>query len=74
MAVEKLMSPARRPALLTLEDAAAQLHISPGTLKHWAQQRRIEVVKIGKFSRFTQDAIDRYIQSQTIAAVEDDGL
>lgn len=55
-------------ALLTLEDAAGQLGISPGTLKHWIALKRIEHVKVGKFTRFTQGALDRFIASQTVAA------
>lgn len=60
--------PAHREGLLTLDEAAAQLQIAPGTLKHWALSKKIEYVKVGKFMRFTQAAIDRFIQSQTISA------
>jgi len=55
--------------LLTLEAAAAYLQISPGTLKHWVHWRKIEYVKVGKFTRFRQAALDQYIRAQTVTAV-----
>jgi excisionase family DNA binding protein len=58
-----------RDGLLTLEEAAAYLQVAPGTLKHWIAWRRIEHVKVGRFTRFTKDMLDRYIQSQTVGAV-----
>ena len=57
---------APREGLMTLEQAAAYLQIFPGTLKHWALAKKVEYVKVGKFMRFTQAALDRYIQSQTV--------
>jgi excisionase family DNA binding protein len=73
MAISSLR-PARVPSpegLLTLEDAAAYLKISPGTLKHWIAWRKIEHIKVGKLTRFTKAALDRFVQQQTVAAVED---
>jgi excisionase family DNA binding protein len=70
MPVSSLTAP-RRPTpggLLSLEDAAAYLQIAPGTLKHWIALKRIEHVKVGKFTRFTQAALDRFIAAQTVAA------
>lgn len=59
-------------ALLTLEEAAAYLKISPGTLKHWIAWKRIEHVKIGNRTRFRQAALDRYIAAQTVPAITED--
>jgi excisionase family DNA binding protein len=59
---------APREGLLTLEEAAAYLQVAPGTLKHWAAWRRIEHVKVGKYTRFTRDMLERYIAKQTVAA------
>jgi len=53
--------------LLTLEEAADYLQISPGTLKHWIAMKKIEHVKVGKLTRFRRAALDRYIERQTIA-------
>jgi len=66
------LEPMPSGGLLTLEAAAAYLQISPGTLKHWVHWRKIEHVKIGKFTRFKQAALDRYISAQTVAAVADE--
>ena len=64
--------PPARDGLLTPEDAAEILQISPGTLKHWVAWRKIEHVKIGKnTTRFTRAALDRFIQQQTVTAVEE---
>ena len=72
MPVATLHAPrSAREGLRTLEEAADQLQIAPGTLKHWVALRKIEHVKVGKYTRFTQGAIDRYILSQTVAAAED---
>ena len=60
-------APAREDGLLTLEAAAVYLQIAPGTLKRWAIERRIEHVKVGRLTRFTKAALDRYIASQTVA-------
>jgi excisionase family DNA binding protein len=56
-----------RDGLWTLDEAAHYLQIAPGTLKHWTAERRIEFVKVGKFLRFTQAGLDRYIASQTVS-------
>ena len=65
-AIVRLEAPAGD--LLTLEQAAAVLQISPGTLKHWIHWRRIEHVKIGRLTRIRRAALDRYIQAQTVPA------
>lgn len=58
--------------LLTLQGAAEHLQIAPGTLKHWALAGRIEYVKVGKFMRFTQVALDRFVARQTVTAKAED--
>jgi excisionase family DNA binding protein len=71
MSVTTLRAPkvaVAREGLLTLEEAAAYLQVAPGTLKHWAAWRRIEHVKVGKYTRFTREMLDRYITQQTVAA------
>jgi excisionase family DNA binding protein len=73
MAVATMRGPkvsVAREGLLTVEEAAAYLQVAPGTLKHWTAARRIEHVKVGTRTRFTKDMLDRYIESQTVGAVE----
>jgi len=71
MAVTTLRAPKpaapREGALFTLDEAASYLKIAAGTLKHWVHAGRIEHVKVGKFIRFTQAMLDRYIERQTVS-------
>jgi excisionase family DNA binding protein len=60
-----------RSRLLTLEEAAEHLQLSAGTLRHWVSMKKIEHIKVGRLTRFTRAALDRYIARQTIAAVGD---
>lgn len=62
---------ARRRGLLSVEEAAHYLGVSPGTLRNWASTRRVEFVKIGRLTRFSLVALDRYIASNTVPAVGD---
>ena len=62
---------ARRAGLLTIEEAAAYLQIAPGTLKHWALDKKIRYARIGKFMRFRQTELDRFIASRTVAPAEE---
>ena len=54
--------------LLTPEEAAKQLHIEPQTLAVWRCHRRYSLayVKIGGKVRYSQRAIDRFIESRTV--------
>jgi excisionase family DNA binding protein len=55
-----------RPRLLTPDDLAAILGVTKDYVhKVLVYQRRMEVVKVGGFVRFTQEAVDRYLQAQT---------
>jgi excisionase family DNA binding protein len=58
----------RRPGLLAFDEAAAYLSVSAGTLRNWTSMRRIEHVKVGRLTRFTQGALDRYIAAHTVRA------
>lgn len=72
MAIAHLRRPQAPPTgdgLLTLEQAAAYLQLSPGTLKHWIAWRRIEHVKVGKLTRFRRSALDRWIAAHTVPDV-----
>lgn len=53
-----------RRGLLTLNDAAAYLAIAPKTLRNWASQRRLHVVKLGGVKgplRFRVADLDAFI-------------
>ena len=55
--------------LLSVADAAAYLGISQGTLRNWLSMRRIDYVKVGRLTKLSRDALDRYIAENTVEAV-----
>jgi excisionase family DNA binding protein len=57
--------------LLSVGEAAEYLGISAGTLRNWISMRRIEYVKVGRLTRITQAALDRYVAANTVRAVEE---
>jgi excisionase family DNA binding protein len=65
------LKPSHDP-LLTVERAATQLCIAPGTLRNWISVKRISYVKIGRLTRLTQSALDQYVAAHTVHASEDD--
>jgi excisionase family DNA binding protein len=61
----------RRPRLLSVEEAADYLGISTGTMRNWLSMRRIEYVKVGRLTRVSQAALDRYITVNTVRPVNE---
>jgi excisionase family DNA binding protein len=62
------------PGLLTLDDAAAYLAIAPKTLRNWASQRRLPVVKLSGNKgpiRFRVADLDAFINKSVRPAVKD---
>ncbi len=62
---------AGRGQLLTVERAAEYLSLAPSTLRNWISMKRIEHVKVGRLTRLAQAALDRYIATHTIRAVDE---
>jgi excisionase family DNA binding protein len=60
-----------RRGLLSVEAAAQYLGVSAGTLRNWVSARRIEYVKVGRLTRFSSAALDRYITAHTIQAASE---
>jgi excisionase family DNA binding protein len=58
-----------RRGLLSFDEAAAYLCVAPGTLRNWVSMRRIEYVKVGRLTRFSVLALERYILANTVRAV-----
>ena len=54
--------------LLTVNEAADELRISPHTLCSWVSQKRITCKKIGRRVRLRLSVIDSFIGSNTIEA------
>lgn len=51
--------------LLTPEEAAERLAISPSTLKHWLRTNKFPGVKLGKLWRVRESDLNAYIKSMT---------
>jgi excisionase family DNA binding protein len=47
--------------ILTIDEVAEYLHLSPQTIYKWAQERRIPAAKLGKEWRFRRSLIDRWL-------------
>jgi excisionase family DNA binding protein len=57
--------------LFSVEEAADYLGLSAGTMRNWISMRRIEHVKVGRLTRISRAALDRYVAANTIRAEED---
>ena len=56
--------PAPSNEILTIEEVAAYLRLTPQTIYKWAQEKRIPAVKLGKEWRFRKSIIDRWFDEQ----------
>jgi excisionase family DNA binding protein len=65
-----MLRDAPSPHLLSVEEAAAYLGIQAGTLRNWLSMRRIQYVKVGRLTRLSKRALDRFVESNTVDAVE----
>jgi excisionase family DNA binding protein len=52
--------------ILTLEEVAHYLRLTPQTIYKWAQERRIPAVKLGKEWRFRKSVLDRWLDEQML--------
>ena len=57
-----------RSEILTLEEVAAYLRLTPQTIYKWAQERRIPAVKLGKEWRFRRSILDRWLDEQMLGS------
>lgn len=53
--------------ILTLEEVAAYLRLTPQTIYKWAQEKRIPAAKLGKEWRFRKSIIDRWLDEQILS-------
>ena len=54
--------------ILTIEEVAAYLRLTPQTIYKWAQEKRIPEVKLGKECSFRRSILDRWIDEQILSA------
>ncbi|PYP14306.1 MAG: AlpA family transcriptional regulator [Gemmatimonadetes bacterium] len=52
--------------ILTIEDVASYLRLTPQTIYRWAQEKRIPAVKLGKEWRFRRSIIDAWLDEQIL--------
>ena len=50
--------------ILTIDEVAQYLRLTPQTIYKWAQERRIPAVKLGKEWRFRRSVIDKWFDDQ----------
>jgi len=61
----------RHGPLLSVEEAAEYLGVSPGTLRNWLSARRIAYVKVGRLTRLSSETLDRFIAENTVASIDE---
>ena len=54
--------------LPTLPEAAEQLGLKVATLRFWVWQRKIEIVRVGRAVRVSDDVVKRLIEEGTVPA------
>jgi excisionase family DNA binding protein len=50
--------------ILTIDEVAEYLRLTPQTIYKWAQEKRIPAVKLGKEWRFRRSMIDKWFDDQ----------
>jgi len=55
--------------LLTVKEASEYLGIKVNTLYSWASRKKINYVKMGRLTKFDIRVLDKYIENNTIEAV-----
>lgn len=66
MTRERARAPCSGNEILTLEEVAAYLRLTPQTIYKWAQEKRIPAAKLGKEWRFRRSIIDRWLDDQIL--------
>lgn len=59
--------------LLTIDELAAELRVSRGTLYNWIYQKKIPYVKVGRLVRFERSAIEKYLDGCRIQSLAGKG-
>ncbi len=54
--------------ILTIDEVAEYLHLSPQTIYKWAQEKRIPAAKLGKEWRFKKSLVDRWLDDIMLGA------
>lgn len=56
--------------LLTNNQAAAYIGVTPGTLEVWRSTKRYEIsyIKVGRLVKYRKEALDAFLATQTVGA------
>lgn len=56
--------------LLSNQEAAAYLGVSPNTLEVWRCTKRYDLpyIKVGRIVKYKREALDKFLESRTIGA------
>ena len=65
---DKSRVPSRDNEILTIEEVAAYLRLTPQTIYKWAQEKRIPAAKLGKEWRFRKSIVDRWLDEQILSS------
>jgi excisionase family DNA binding protein len=68
MGIER--TPRTHRSLLTTEEFAEALGLSPKTIRQWTWRRSVPFVRVGRAIRFRQSTVDELIDSGTVPALE----
>jgi excisionase family DNA binding protein len=55
--------------LITIKETSEYLGVSVNTLYSWVSQKKIDYVKIGRLTKFDLKVIDKFIENNSIEAV-----
>ena len=64
---DKGREPSHDSEILTIEEVAFYLRLTPQTIYKWAQEKRIPAAKLGKEWRFRKSIIDRWLDEQILS-------
>ena len=53
---------------MTVAESAAYLGIAEGTLRNWLSARRLPFVKVGRLTRLSRLALEKFIEENTVEA------
>lgn len=56
------------PRLLTVVEASKELHVKVATIRAWLVRRKLPHVKCGRAVRIPAEAVEEFIQRNTIPA------
>ena len=56
----------RSPNLLTIEEAAERLSVSPRNIRHQIYLRRLPIVKVGRLVRIDERDLEAFIESSRV--------